>query len=246
MRDVRDATWRFINLAPITGGQQALDDLFAETLRPFGVDRFDCGRIPTGDPLQSAVFISDRGMTDWQRYYTEQRFELIDPSPLVCGQFNGAYTWSDVKALTLDQPALRMWGDAQAADMREGLIVTVPPRRITDTVVRLVTPELRFDPDCLPLLQSISVVYASSVISLHSQRTETGVGSNREKPLTDREIECLHWVARGKTNAEMGVIMSISRHTVNTHIESAKRKLGVTTRVQAVALAHQMKLVSIA
>jgi DNA-binding CsgD family transcriptional regulator len=32
---------------------------------------------------------------------------------------------------------------------------------------------------------------------------------------------------------------------VNSHIESAKRKLGVSTRVQAAAMAHQLGLLSI-
>lgn len=55
--------------------------------------------------------------------------------------------------------------------------------------------------------------------------------------LTARERECLQWVARGKTDFEIGIILGISARTARFHIENSKRKLGVSSRVQAVTLA---------
>ena len=52
--------------------------------------------------------------------------------------------------------------------------------------------------------------------------------------LTARESECLHWVGEGKTDAEVGKTLDISSRTVRFHITNAKRKLGVTSRIQAV------------
>ena len=43
------------------------------------------------------------------------------------------------------------------------------------------------------------------------------------------------WVADGKTDFEVGKILSISPRTVRFHIRNAKTKLGVATRIQAVA-----------
>ena len=60
----------------------------------------------------------------------------------------------------------------------------------------------------------------------------------KEPPPTDlspRELQCLQWASRGKTDAEIGVILGISARTARFHIENAKRKLGAATRVQAVA-----------
>jgi len=54
-----------------------------------------------------------------------------------------------------------------------------------------------------------------------------------KSPLTARESECLHWVSNGKTDFEVGIILSISPRTVRFHICNAKTKLGVTTRIQA-------------
>jgi len=54
-------------------------------------------------------------------------------------------------------------------------------------------------------------------------------------PLTQREAECLRWVSDGKTDIEVGIILEISPRTVRFHINNAKTKLGVATRIQAVA-----------
>lgn len=53
--------------------------------------------------------------------------------------------------------------------------------------------------------------------------------------LSDRERDCLGFVAQGKSNWEISVILSISQSTVHTHVENAKRKLDARTRAQAVA-----------
>jgi DNA-binding response OmpR family regulator len=51
--------------------------------------------------------------------------------------------------------------------------------------------------------------------------------------LGERERETLTWAARGKTFAEIGEILGLSRRTVEFHLDNARRKLGVPTRTQA-------------
>ena len=51
--------------------------------------------------------------------------------------------------------------------------------------------------------------------------------------LNDREIETLMWAARGKTSEEIATITSIAERTVNFHLNNAREKLGVATRIQA-------------
>jgi DNA-binding CsgD family transcriptional regulator len=55
--------------------------------------------------------------------------------------------------------------------------------------------------------------------------------------VTARESEVLNWVAAGKSDWAIGRILNISQKTVNFHVENAKRKLGVGTRVQAIVVA---------
>ena len=51
--------------------------------------------------------------------------------------------------------------------------------------------------------------------------------------LSGREAEALAWSARGKTSAEIAGILGLTKRTVDFHIENARRKLGVATRIEA-------------
>lgn len=53
--------------------------------------------------------------------------------------------------------------------------------------------------------------------------------------LSSRERQVLQWVREGKTNHEIGQILSISPFTVKNHVQRILRKLNVTNRAQAVA-----------
>jgi DNA-binding response OmpR family regulator len=55
--------------------------------------------------------------------------------------------------------------------------------------------------------------------------------------LSEREVETLTWAARGKTSAEIAVILDLTKRTVDFHVDNARAKLGVTTRIQAVVKA---------
>jgi len=61
--------------------------------------------------------------------------------------------------------------------------------------------------------------------------------------LARRERETLTWAARGKTFSEIGEILGLSRRTVEFHLESARRKLGVPTRTQALIKAAVGQLI---
>src|SRR5690606_17797496 len=63
--------------------------------------------------------------------------------------------------------------------------------------------------------------------------------------MTMRESEVLAWVAAGKSDWAIGRILNISGKTVNFHVENAKRKLGVVTRVQAVIAAMREGIISL-
>lgn len=56
-------------------------------------------------------------------------------------------------------------------------------------------------------------------------------------PLTDREIEILDCIARGNSNKEASIALSISDQTVKNHMTSILRKLSVNDRTQAVVYA---------
>lgn len=56
--------------------------------------------------------------------------------------------------------------------------------------------------------------------------------------LTLREGQVMHWLAGGKTDAEIAALLSISPRTVQKHLEHVYVKLGVETRTAAVMRTH--------
>jgi DNA-binding NarL/FixJ family response regulator len=62
--------------------------------------------------------------------------------------------------------------------------------------------------------------------------------------LTDRELLVLRLLVAGRSNSEIGADLFISRKTASVHVSNILRKLGVSTRVQAAALAERAGLVS--
>jgi DNA-binding CsgD family transcriptional regulator len=69
-----------------------------------------------------------------------------------------------------------------------------------------------------------------------------GIDTSDALVVSARELDCLRWVAAGKSAWEASVILGISERTVRFHLNSAREKLNCTTTTQAVAkvVAHQL------
>jgi len=71
------------------------------------------------------------------------------------------------------------------------------------------------------------------------------VGVSGRARLTVRERDVLTWVARGKTSAEIAIILGLSERTINFHCDEAMKRLDVINRTQAVAKAIAERLIGI-
>jgi DNA-binding CsgD family transcriptional regulator len=75
------------------------------------------------------------------------------------------------------------------------------------------------------------------VLLLEEQQPALSVVGLEPVGLTRRETQVLGWIAEGKTNAEIGMILGSSRRTVDKHCEHIYRKLGVESRTAAARFA---------
>jgi DNA-binding CsgD family transcriptional regulator len=61
--------------------------------------------------------------------------------------------------------------------------------------------------------------------------------------LTKREIDALRLIASGATDRDVARTLGISQSTAHEHFENAKRKLRVSTRAEASAIAVSLGIV---
>ena len=97
------------------------------------------------------------------------------------------------------------------------------------------------------LVSAIRSAYAGRM-TLSSEATEALAQSLRQPPtadnqLTEREREVLALMVKGMSNQEIADKLVVSLGTVKFHIGNIFMKLGVQSRVEAVTLALQRKLV---
>jgi DNA-binding NarL/FixJ family response regulator len=85
----------------------------------------------------------------------------------------------------------------------------------------------------------------AAVMALGSLATQAREGSEMRSTLTPRELQILVMVSQGLTMQQVGSRLGISPRTVETHVAKLYRKLGVRTRVQAVARAAKLGLIDL-
>jgi DNA-binding response OmpR family regulator len=83
----------------------------------------------------------------------------------------------------------------------------------------------------------------TAIITARLARVARTAIGNRAIDLTDREAETLTWAARGKTSSEIATILSLTKRTVDFHIDNARVKLNASTRMHAAVKAAACQLI---
>jgi len=81
------------------------------------------------------------------------------------------------------------------------------------------------------------------IINEFAQRTARNDLKNKLSSLTEREIEVMRLIAKGKTNSEIAADLFVGETTVKTHISNLFTKLDLRDRVQAVVYAYESGLI---
>ncbi|MCC6918775.1 MAG: helix-turn-helix transcriptional regulator [Alphaproteobacteria bacterium] len=108
-----------------------------------------------------------------------------------------------------------------------GMLHYGPRRRVTS--LSMIFAELDFSDAELAALRA-----AGSVL-MERAATLARVQDDKPPSLTPRERDCMAYVAAGKSDWDISVILGIAQATVHFHIENARRKLNASTRAHAIA-----------
>ncbi|MCP5065877.1 MAG: helix-turn-helix domain-containing protein, partial [bacterium] len=82
-------------------------------------------------------------------------------------------------------------------------------------------------------IRDLGTVNESRVLLVEATRQHADPERLRCLGLTRREAETLFWIAQGKSNADVGIILGIRNRTVAKHLEAVYTKLDVDSRTAA-------------
>lgn len=180
---------------------------------------------------------------DWER----NRLNLISPIANVCRYSNKPFIWrsKDMVAMTplAGDARGKHWHLTPERQIAGGLTIPVhlPLGRVASFSWVARTEDRPFEDvleDYSPQLRMAAILFLDIVAQQDADTPAVSAGAG-DTSLSEREVECLSWVALGKTDSEIATIIDRSVPTVRFHLENAMKKLNVHNRTQAAALAAQ-------
>ena len=213
--------------------QDDIQNKFAKELQKFGITHFAVIETsPKRDRDIKRNVLGERMPRDWKRRYFERNYAEIDPVISETKRNPQLFLWSEVLvAHNVTRKQRRIFQEAADFSLSEGICIPIYGPRCHTAFMTLAGEKIDLD----PLARATVHFMALYTYNRLSNLAETKPA--RIVQLTAREAECLCWAARGKTDWEIGEILSISERTAHWYIESAKSKIGVATRIQAVVAA---------
>ncbi len=234
--------WSFIREASKYRDENELTAHFAKVLEAFGFDRFICLRSNDGG---APITLASARIDDWVSHYVEQGYFSADPCRRWSLSGRPEFSWSEARKWSArqgesSQLETEMWGEAESAGMKGGLVITNPGPSGHVLITRIMTGEAIIRPADRPIVDGLAVIYSTMLLRLHEQTHDSPLNA----VLTGREAECLRWASLGLTDMDIGARLGLSARTVNNHIEGAKRRLGASNRIAAYRKALELDLLS--
>lgn len=219
--------------------REALEDFVRET--GFRFYTYISGKVIAGrritnfDPREKPFHLTNVPGA-WEDRYSRNRYYDHDPIMLFALYNMMPESWSTiVRRDRLTPKQQRIVSDAQDAGMRDGIIVPVHGPGGEFAVLSLSHSETGKQVGSNVTADEAYVHMFA--LRFHSivRKLRDPAGAEAPADLTNREIDVLFWTAEGKSTWDISQILGISEATVNFHISSAKRKLGVHSKPHAVA-----------
>jgi DNA-binding CsgD family transcriptional regulator len=190
----------------------------------------------------SVPFVKTTYPQDWISYYLLNNLMAIDPIVSHGKDAKGPFFWAD---LPVSNAASRMMKKAYefglSLDGYTVPTVDVGPYRGLFSL----SPAQNTEPaEWRAVVDANKSDIEKIAYKIHSlARIQIDPYEGYAKALSRREIECLQFIAAGKTHTEMAAILDISEHTVRSYCRALRLKLNCSTLAQAVAKACALGII---
>ncbi|MFT4089491.1 MAG: LuxR family transcriptional regulator [Asticcacaulis sp.] len=225
---------------------RALFDEFTGAMGLFGFTRiiFSVPRDESLPEEENRIGLMHNYPEDWQKYYAEKGFERLDPVLKAAGLYNYAFRWRALeRAHRLSERQIRFFRLGEEAGLRHGIGIPMSGDKAQIAGIAMASAErvdaVRSD------LDIISAYCNQFFMAYKRMKGAEASSSQIMASLSKKETEVLQWVAAGRSDDDIGQILGISVHTVDTHLRHIYQKLEVNNRVSAVVKAIISGLIKI-
>lgn len=175
---------------------------------------------------------------DWVKLYESDALYRNDPIINHSSTTSAAFFWKG--SLRKDNKSKHIFDMSAQYGIEQGFTVPVHEPGCAFGSMHLASSKENLE--FKKIVQNHSYLISTISYIAHQQRPSLA----RLKPyrrLTEREAECLHWVAMGKSYGEIALILSISERTVKFHAQNIIKKLDSVNIKQAMTKALRMNLI---
>ena len=194
-------------------------------------------RLPQPHEAVADCILMDTRPAAWAHRHRSKGYMSIDPLVKIAHQRGTPCTWSEaMTAFKKDSIEHEIHQERLSYGSADGLLVPIQTKTGYSGLVSISAKDKLTD----------QAIHALSLMSLAVHNLLSALlqsDSIEFHDFTSREIECLKWVAAGKSDTAIATILDLSSKTVNFHVEGAKRRINAATRAHAVASAIRIGLI---
>ena len=223
----------FVTQAATIEDMVGLRELIEVSCEALGFDFFALvNHIRFGHPSAGHVRLSNYPL-EWLAVVRE-RDQRLDPVLRAAERASSGFTWDRIeKMMRLTAEDRALLREAREFGIGDGF--TVPnhiPGEVFGSSHFAVREGEPFPAGSVPAAQALGNFAFEAARRLLAERTILSEEYVVPAPLSERQRECLLFVARGKSDSVIAQLLDIRPKTVNEHIEAAKRRYAVASRSQ--------------
>jgi LuxR family transcriptional regulator, quorum-sensing system regulator CciR len=207
--------------------ENGLQAILKKVSHRLGFDHFALSlEVPTSNGDVPEILVHDYP-DEWAKVYIAFDLSGRDPVRRACDRTFTGFAWEDIgKMIPMTRGDRQMLSVGRECGIGNGY--TVPrhlPGMARGTCSFVVAPDRELPATSLAVAELIGALALSSSLKISGL-----AGPVSAARLSDRQRECLLWVARGKTASETAIILGISTETVVQHLKMARERYEVHCR----------------
>lgn len=211
-----------------------LDDALKQVSRRLGFDHFALGLEMRSTTRDAPGLLLHDYPDEWAKVYIAFDLAGKDPVRRACDKTVIGFAWDWIDELVpLTRGDRQMLAVGRECGIGNGYTV---PRHLPGvgrgTCTFAVGPDQELPRPHFAIAEIVGTLALSCALGLSSEKSDGTV-----PVLSDRQRECLLWVARGKTAAETAMILEISTETVIQHLKMARERYQVHCKQSLVVAA---------